>query len=1561
MKWRFLLPALLFFSAAFCQEPSFDKALTVARNFYIDRRYRTNGVLLKKVSFEAQSKGNGVLKLNYYVFNLTGNSGFVVVSGDEKAYPVLAYSFSGSFNEINVPTVVWEWMKSYSQQIADLKNHKSLPSGKIKNAWETYSNSHFVSELIFKGSESIMDIPPLLSTKWNQGRYYNTLCPECPSGGSGGHVWAGCVATAQAQVMKFYEYPDIGTGSHSYHHSVYGELSADFENTNYNWSGMPNSLSTYNDDVARLIYHCGVSVNMNYSPSGSGASGSSVRSSLVNYFKYSTNSVYTSKYNYTEENWKKLLRSEIDESRPLFYIGHGSGGHAFVCDGYQGADFFHFNWGWGGSYNGYFYVDDLTPGSYDFTNSQSVIAGGVPITQETGIDSLHVVDLTSTIPYTGTTTGGKNNANLYAGIGWQETGKEIIHRISSSFKGRITARIHAADSNNLDVFISRNASRLSVLAWGDSLAILDDADTGTYYIIVDGRYGGEGNYTLEVTCPDNRPDLVFDEISIEPQMVESNQNALLQAVIRNAGNSMAGSSVIKYFFSSDPLLSVNDKFLGQDSIAFLEPSADTLISTFLSMPDSLGKGTEYLILHLDANDEVDETDENLNTQFISVQIPDSGKLNCSNTVALSSGITYYGNSLTEGDSVVDNYNCYWGLTNKEVVHSFTPEYSGLAEIKFSESLPGIMNVLVLTSCNENTCINSFGIWNPEDTVTTSQFHVTGGLTYILVIDGNNDFGISEGTYSINVKFPEKCPTPKIETFSSINKCVGDPGAYLYTNWEYRNFQWLKDSKDIPGATNASFRADETGVYTVKTTENGCTGVSEGVQVKYSSKPSASHIIALSDTVFCEGETTLLQLITGSGYTYQWTRNDEFLTNETRLILEAGLSGIYKARVTHESCTIESNPVTINALHSAKNIGEILNITTDSLLSYWPFTNWGIDESGHGNYAGIYGARQVKDRKNKYTAFYFDGIDDYINTSLSYAHPDTFTLSLWFKTMKSGKLIGFHSEPYNVASTNFDRHLYIGDDGKIYFGIENETKYIIKSSGIINDDTWHLATATLSANGMKLYVDGVLTDEKSIPVSGANYIGYWKMAYGSLEGWPAKPESLYFEGSLDDVRIYNRALNMDEIETIYAEQVIRVKTAENNFCGGPDSTNIIVENSESGILYQLVQKEDSLPVGPIIEGNSGTIFLSTGSLIESTSFLISATNGLTMCSTFLDTTLFINFQEKKIPEVHIYNDAIAGGICMGDTIHFYSSTMNGGTNPVYQWQLNGVPVSETSPEFTSHVLNDQDTVSLLLTSSFVCVSQETVASNPLVVQVNLLPDNTVNINKSSFCQGDSARLLSPEIASFQWFKNGQVLPDTGQSLTVKTGGNYQLALTNSFGCRNTSGNIPVEVYPLPGISLGSDTSIYTGDSMILDAGSGFSSYAWNTGSIEQTVLIDSSSGPGIYKYTVQVTGNRGCVNSDGIFITIMTATGLDTTSGISQFSLYPNPATTFIILEFKNNTGSEISVEIRDITGKITRKKIYASSFLQVKDELDVKALSKGIYFVRLISKQGQTTKKFVIH
>jgi hypothetical protein len=221
------------------------------------------------------------------------------------------------------------------------------------------------------------------------------------------------VATAMAQVMKFWNYPTTGTGFHSYNHSKYGTLNANFGSTTYNWANMPNQLTSSSSSeqktaVATLMYHCGVSVDMDYDVSANGGSGAYVISStppkthcaeyaLKTYFGYKSTLQGIQKNDYTQTQWINLLKTELDASRPVLYAGFGDGGHCFIADGYNNNNYFHFNWGWSGSCDGYFALNALNPesggigsGAGTYNNGQQAVIGIEPIEPPDGTNNFNL-------------------------------------------------------------------------------------------------------------------------------------------------------------------------------------------------------------------------------------------------------------------------------------------------------------------------------------------------------------------------------------------------------------------------------------------------------------------------------------------------------------------------------------------------------------------------------------------------------------------------------------------------------------------------------------------------------------------------------------------------------------------------------------------------------------------------------------------------------------------------------------------------------------------------------------------------------------------------------------------------------------------------------------------------------------------------------------------------------------------------------------------------------------------------------------------------------------------
>ncbi|NVO04034.1 MAG: C10 family peptidase [Bacteroidetes bacterium] len=297
-----------------------------------------------------------------YIFTFQ-TGGFIIISADDAALPILGYSVNNNYDPNNVPEAAAEWLNSYNKEI------KAIVDAQMSNKvtileWNKIQNNDFAKDINI--------VSPILTTSWDQSGPYNNLCPPP----SGQHAYTGCVATAMSQIMKKWNYPTTGSGSHTYTHPTYGSLTANFGTTTYGWANMINSGSgtaTQNAAVATIMFHAGVSVDMNYGTSASGAYSEAVPGALINYFNYENTAEIKYKSAFTATNWINLLKAELDANRPVYYSGNdGTSGHAFVCDGYNSSNQFDFNWGWSGSMDGYYTIGNLNPG-YQFNQGNAAV------------------------------------------------------------------------------------------------------------------------------------------------------------------------------------------------------------------------------------------------------------------------------------------------------------------------------------------------------------------------------------------------------------------------------------------------------------------------------------------------------------------------------------------------------------------------------------------------------------------------------------------------------------------------------------------------------------------------------------------------------------------------------------------------------------------------------------------------------------------------------------------------------------------------------------------------------------------------------------------------------------------------------------------------------------------------------------------------------------------------------------------------------------------------------------------------------------------------------------
>jgi len=373
MKKKFIsLLALMIFAPflCLCQTVSMEDAHTAAFNYLKQHNSGLKNIqqlLLAEVNI---SENNDTL---YYLFT-SEPVGFIIISGDYSAYPIIGYSPTSPISIDNPPPSFEFWMDKRAEELAEIKATKSQVSEETQTLWQKLLKGAFDA-----GKQKLKAVEPLLVSTWDQGCYYNGDCPEDIAGPCG-HAVVGCVATAMAQIMYYWRFPATGNGSYSYDHPVYGTLYANFGTTTYKWNEMTGSIYTPNPAIAQLLYHVGVSVEMDYSPSGSSAWPNP--DAFVNYFKYSPDAMFIGKdYYYDDDEWELILRNNLNLKRPVVYVGfdgENPDGHAFICDGYDGNDMFHFDWGWSGYYNGYYYLYDLTPGTSDFSYNQAAVVNIYP-------------------------------------------------------------------------------------------------------------------------------------------------------------------------------------------------------------------------------------------------------------------------------------------------------------------------------------------------------------------------------------------------------------------------------------------------------------------------------------------------------------------------------------------------------------------------------------------------------------------------------------------------------------------------------------------------------------------------------------------------------------------------------------------------------------------------------------------------------------------------------------------------------------------------------------------------------------------------------------------------------------------------------------------------------------------------------------------------------------------------------------------------------------------------------------------------------------------------------
>jgi len=621
----FITLLLIFVTDIFAIARTSNEAFSIANSFYQKTQSSIKRMSLESTTLKlAYTCTDNIATRSsseyayYYVFNIGNNSGFIIVSGDDRAKEVLGYSISGTFNSSSLPPNFSAWLGFYKKEMKVLMEQ---PETAIVASTIQLSTSNDADS---RQATFATSVAPLLGgIKWDQDAPYNNLCPIIDTQTSE-RAAAGCVATAMAQVMRYYKWPVSGTGSHSY--TPGGSttpLTANFSQTVYDWANMSETYNSSSTDaqnlaVATLVYHAGVSVDMDYDIS-SGAATLDMAKALINYFSYDSNIQCYQRDFYSNTEWLDMIKTELNAQRPVLYAGNSSdAGHQFVCDGYDSNGLFHFNWGWSGTSDGYFELSVLNPSALGIGGGTS---GGFN-TDQSIVIGVQKPNASSTIPpyqldlYTLTTAASSIGRTSSFTLSMR-----FFNMGTNTFGGSVGIALY---NNNgfVKLINSHYVSSLGTLSgyinpnYAKYISIPSDVDAGNYKLYSVFQSSGESNWQImrgkvgvpnylnvvvtssnvTLSTPDVFPKLTLNSMSATGNLYQ-NRTSRLNLNITNAGEEYNSNIVIQ-------LKSVNDTTYSQmicnDPINI--PSGETK-SFELVGNISLLAGQYYLIAYYDSQND----------------------------------------------------------------------------------------------------------------------------------------------------------------------------------------------------------------------------------------------------------------------------------------------------------------------------------------------------------------------------------------------------------------------------------------------------------------------------------------------------------------------------------------------------------------------------------------------------------------------------------------------------------------------------------------------------------------------------------------------------------------------------------------------------------------------------------------------------------------------------------------------------------------------------------------------------------------------------------------------
>ena len=550
----------------------------------------------------------------YYVFNAGNDGGYVIVSGDDRTEPILGYVEQGTFDPENIPENMRSWLQLYADQIKYIIDNNIDPSSPLlRKRNRIQGTKHSVGEL--------------LKTRWNQGQPYNITCPHYYTNKDNDeHAYpaTGCTATAMAQVMNFYKYPEKTKAIIPAHSNTYTlqngtqktvTVKAVPRNTPIDWENMRDTYSWKDEAhanaqdtaVANLMLYCGQSVHMGWGPS-SGANFSA--EAYTKYFGFDNSCYVGERRDYSIDDWFDMLYNEIEQGYPVLFSGFSSGGgHAFVLDGFDGENLFHLNWGWGGGSNGWFLVSILNPGDTSGIGASSS-SDGYSMSQR-ALFNLRLPD--------------DDKADTYLFI------KDVAITNTTSIKATFENRTGATGSFNAGIVKLEEDGSVSLVGTQQTISSLENNKSQTKTFPIKSRLTEEGTYKLSPASKPLRGSVWRPKFNMRNHYIEAvvdaEGNVTLTPVDISNGNDISIDTIVfpgtriagkeqevkvtyrnnsdEYFKEVRMFASINDSTFYTDSRSIVAVRKDETVEvSYFFTPDKTGTYTLYFCTGSDMSGQV---------------------------------------------------------------------------------------------------------------------------------------------------------------------------------------------------------------------------------------------------------------------------------------------------------------------------------------------------------------------------------------------------------------------------------------------------------------------------------------------------------------------------------------------------------------------------------------------------------------------------------------------------------------------------------------------------------------------------------------------------------------------------------------------------------------------------------------------------------------------------------------------------------------------------------------------------------------------------------------------